>query len=53
MQLNAGVDKEFNSENVLGKMVFLSLYTSFLSLFIPAVLGKMGDNGIEFMSLHS
>lgn len=25
VQLNAGVEKEFNNENVLGKTVFLSL----------------------------
>lgn len=42
--------REFDYESILGKEVFLSLYSSFCASLIPAVLGKVSENGIK--SLH-
>lgn len=50
MWLNAGAKKEFDYETVLGKKLFLPLYSSFCTSLIPAVLGKVGENGMK--SLH-
>lgn len=43
-------EREFDDENVLGKKVFLSCYSSFCTSLIPAVLGKAGKNVMK--NLH-
>lgn len=39
-------EREFNNENALGKKVF-PFPPLFIPLLIPAVLGKIGENGIR------
>lgn len=40
-------EREFDYETVLDKKVFLSLYSSFCTSLIPAVLGEVGENGMK------
>lgn len=40
-------EREFDYDPVLGKKVFLPLYSSFCTSLIPAVLGKVSENGMK------
>lgn len=44
-------EREFGYESLLGKKVFLSFYSSFCDSLIPAVLGKVGENGMRSLYL--